>query len=243
MNPLDTNIYRPGQLPENYQTPQQKTYDYGGALRGRLATIAGANEEANQASIQQSLARQQKQIAADNAAWSAQQSQGMQQSVGADSSWSGKDSGQDGRSADNKTVYQYKHHSDPSFVKTLSDANDELTKISKYRQPTDTRYGHWQYAQEWVLVTNRAIDAYNLAASQKRISTSGSPTVGSVVYWNTGAGKAGHAALYAGNGMVYSTDIGGRGKISLVPLGDISKKWGSQYLGWSEPYFAASPRR
>jgi len=43
--------------------------------------------------------------------------------------------------------------------------------------------------------------------------------------------------------MIYSNDIGGAGRISLVPIGDISKKWGAQYLGWSDPYFAASPRR
>jgi len=230
MNPLDTNIYRPGQLPENYQTPQQKTYDYGGALRGRLATIAGANEEANQASIQQSLARQQKQIAADNAAWSAQQSQGMQQSVGADSSWSGKDSGQ-AFSPNPRNAQQALEYAKQAAASGNS---------SWYRRCLAFVASAYGLAGSG---SNRAMDAYNLAASQKRISTSGSPTVGSVVYWNTGAGKAGHAALYAGNGMVYSTDIGGRGKISLVPLGDISKKWGSQYLGWSEPYFAASPRR
>ncbi len=81
----------------------------------------------------------------------------------------GKDSGQDARSADNETVYQYKHHSDSSFAKTLSDANNELTKISKYRQPTDTRYGHWQHAQEWVLVTNLPVNPNDMARWDKEV--------------------------------------------------------------------------
>jgi len=65
----------------------------------------------------------------------------------------GKDGAQDGCSVDGKTVYQYKYHSDPSFPKTIGDANDELAKISVYRQPSDKRYPHWQHVQEWVLVT------------------------------------------------------------------------------------------
>jgi hypothetical protein len=81
----------------------------------------------------------------------------------------GKDSGQDARSADGKTVYQYKHHSDPSFAKTLSDAGKELTKISKYRQPADARYIHWQYAQEWVLVTNLEVNPNDEARWNKEI--------------------------------------------------------------------------
>lgn len=70
----------------------------------------------------------------------------------------GRDSGQDARSGDDKTVYQYKYHSDASFTKTLSDARIELTKISKYKQPTDSRYTHWQHTQDWVLVTNVTVN-------------------------------------------------------------------------------------
>ena len=82
---------------------------------------------------------------------------------------SGKASGQDGRSADGGTVYQYKHHSDPSFSKTISDADKELAKISTYRQPSDTRYGHWKHAQEWVLVTNVLVNPNDLARWDKEI--------------------------------------------------------------------------
>lgn len=71
----------------------------------------------------------------------------------------GRDSGQDARSADNKIVFQYKHHTNASISKTISDATTELTKISKYRQATDSRYFHWQHAEEWILITNLLVNA------------------------------------------------------------------------------------
>ncbi len=71
----------------------------------------------------------------------------------------GKDSAQDARSADGKTVYQYKHHTSPTISKTLDDASKELTKINKYKQPTDPRYKHWENAADWVLVTNLSVNA------------------------------------------------------------------------------------
>src|ERR1700677_1242927 len=75
----------------------------------------------------------------------------------------GRDSGLDACSADKKTVYQFKHHSEPSLAKTMSDASGELAKISKYRQPVDGRYAHWQHAQEWVLVTNLLVNPNDMA--------------------------------------------------------------------------------
>lgn len=81
----------------------------------------------------------------------------------------GKDSGQDTRSTDNKTVYQYKHHSDASFSKVLSDAGKELTKISKYRAATDPRAIHWQHAEEWVLVTNLTVNPNDTSRWDKEV--------------------------------------------------------------------------
>ncbi len=71
----------------------------------------------------------------------------------------GKDSAQDARSADDKTVYQYKHHTSPTISKTLTDASEELAKIAKYKQPTDSRHKHWKHAADWVLVTNLSVNA------------------------------------------------------------------------------------
>ena len=43
----------------------------------------------------------------------------------------GKDSGQDGRSTDNKTVYQYKHHSDPFIREACSCAHRRAKDCKK----------------------------------------------------------------------------------------------------------------
>lgn len=67
------------------------------------------------------------------------------------------------------------------------------------------------------------------------------PPAGVPVYWKGGHphnGREdgdGHAAISAGNGMIYSNDIGGtKGAISKAPISDIEDKWGFEYLGWGE---------
>ena len=62
--------------------------------------------------------------------------------------------------------------------------------------------------------------------------TSGEPRVGAAVYW--GGGNAGHVAIYAGNGMVYSTDVRSPGHVDLVDMDYITKQWGKPLLGWSD---------
>lgn len=60
------------------------------------------------------------------------------------------------------------------------------------------------------------------------------PPAGAPVYWKIG--KHGHAALSAGRGMVYSTDILKTGHVAYVSLGTIAARWGAQYRGWSRGY-------
>lgn len=87
--------------------------------------------------------------------------------------------------------------------------------------------------------TNYAIDAYYDAPNRQ---TGYNAPAGALMFWKTG-GRAGHVGIYAGNGMVYSTDISGKGKIGYVPVSDIANKWGAQYVGWTMPTFAANGYR
>ena len=72
------------------------------------------------------------------------------------------------------------------------------------------------------------------------------PPAGALVCW-TYNGKAGynygHIALSSGNGKVISTDVGGKGVVSEVPLSWFEQHWGSfSYLGWIQPQFKAPAR-
>ena len=71
----------------------------------------------------------------------------------------GPDGGLDARSQNGDTIWQAKYHQDPGIDKTLSDATNELTKITRYRDPGHPRYPLWQAARTWVLVTNLRLNA------------------------------------------------------------------------------------
>lgn len=66
----------------------------------------------------------------------------------------GKDGGQDVRSGDGKTVFQAKHHIDPTPSKAIADAKKEAEKIRLYRTPGHSRYDQWKEVTKWRLVTN-----------------------------------------------------------------------------------------
>ncbi|MBC7644320.1 MAG: C40 family peptidase [Thermoleophilia bacterium] len=85
---------------------------------------------------------------------------------------------------------------------------------------------------------NYAIDHYKNAPATARHDGDTTPPPGALVYWDTGK-RAGHVALYLGNGMIASNDVNRQGKIDIVPMSDISKKWGAKYLGWQAPNFPA----
>lgn len=57
---------------------------------------------------------------------------------------------------------------------------------------------------------------------------------GALVWWTGGKDGFGHVALYAGAGLVWSTDIGRPGMFDLVPVSRISQAWGLTLVGWSE---------
>jgi hypothetical protein len=68
----------------------------------------------------------------------------------------------------------------------------------------------------------------------KRKRLRGTPPPGAPIYW--AVGKHGHVALSAGNGRCYSNDIRRSGRIDLVPISEITRKWGARYRGWAEDY-------
>lgn len=93
-----------------------------------------------------------------------------------------------------------------------------------------------------------AHDAYNewvITPAKYQHPGDTNPPAGALMFWSGGSKGYGHAALSAGGGMVYSTDIGhyngmGRplGKVDLVKFTDFAKYWGNEkYLGWADPYF------
>lgn len=75
-----------------------------------------------------------------------------------------------------------------------------------------------------------AISAWRGTAKADR-NPSREPPAGVPVYWK--GGKYGHAALSAGDGYVFSTDIKRRGKVDRVPLKWVEDRWNYEYLGWA----------
>lgn len=54
------------------------------------------------------------------------------------------------------------------------------------------------------------------------------------VYWTGGSSGAGHAAVSAGGGNIWSTDIKRHGKVDLVSIAYLNSHWGLPYAGWTE---------
>lgn len=65
------------------------------------------------------------------------------------------------------------------------------------------------------------------------------PPPGALVFWDT-SNVAGHIALSAGGGKVWTTDAPGSGSIGLVDIAKIDG-WGTR-LGWSAPFFIGRTR-
>ncbi|WP_432089586.1 peptidase M23 [Streptomyces sp. bgisy095] len=81
-----------------------------------------------------------------------------------------------------------------------------------------------------------AIDHYREMPANMKHDKDRNPPPGALMYWDTGQ-RAGHVAIYLGDGKIASNDIKRPGYIDVVPATDIETKWGSTYLGWAPPYF------
>lgn len=85
--------------------------------------------------------------------------------------------------------------------------------------------------------TNFAIDHYQVVMPKEmRHDGDRNPPPGALMFWDTGH-RAGHVAIYLGDGKIASNDIVTPGEISVVPATDIETKWSAKYLGWSPPYY------
>ena len=54
------------------------------------------------------------------------------------------------------------------------------------------------------------------------------------IFWRGGRADHGHAAVSAGQGLMWSTDIKRAGDVDLAPIDDVRRLWGMELLGWTE---------
>ena len=72
----------------------------------------------------------------------------------------------------------------------------------------------------------------NAKKKHKTTSTKNIPR-GVPVFYKTST-KNWHVVLSAGDGMCYSTDVGGRGKVGYLSIKTLENAWGITLLGWTE---------
>jgi cell wall-associated NlpC family hydrolase len=205
-------------------TSSSGTYDFDSAIRARLNGANSIGDQANTNIQNKALAAQQAQYQGLQGQYANGQQQGIQNGVA-------------GSYASNGT-----------FVPSRNPRSAQEA-IAWAKQAAANGDSGW-YRQCLAFVarayglpssgTNYAIDAFNrLPAGQK--FTDRNPQPGALMFWK-GSSAPGHVAIYVGNGQIASTDIGGAGRISIVPMNAPETKWGQKYVGWSLPNFATSPR-
>jgi hypothetical protein len=91
-------------------------------------------------------------------------------------------------------------------------------------------YG-WSYSG-----VDYAIDHYKVVPASMRHPGDRHPPPGALLYWDTGH-RAGHIAVYLGNGEIASNDILRPGYIDIVKADQIEARWGATYAGWTPPVF------
>lgn len=81
-----------------------------------------------------------------------------------------------------------------------------------------------------------AIDHYTVVPAAMRHDGDRHPPPGALMYWDTGH-RAGHIAVYLGDGKIASNDILRPGYIDVVDAGLIETRWNARYVGWTPPDF------
>lgn len=82
-------------------------------------------------------------------------------------------------------------------------------------------------------VYGKAKTAWEGAKYRHATTNADSIPAGVPVFWRTGTVNW-HIAISIGGGRCYSTDIGGKGKVGLIGIAELSRRWGATLLGWSE---------
>lgn len=73
----------------------------------------------------------------------------------------------------------------------------------------------------------------NAKVSAAQITSLDRVPAGVACYWTGGAHDYGHAAVSAGNGYIYSTDLPYTGKVGKVPITTPHTKWGLTFAGYA----------
>lgn len=60
---------------------------------------------------------------------------------------------------------------------------------------------------------------------------------GGLAFFSGGSSGAGHVMISIGGGKFVSTDIGGKGTLTVTTIATIKSKWGEAYSGWAQPWF------
>ncbi|WP_424892927.1 peptidase M23 [Streptomyces sp. XH2] len=138
------------------------------------------------------------------------------------------------------------HDSQASWPDIVKNPRDTAGAIAYAKQQAESHNGEWyQRCLAFTAIaygrgssgTNYAIDHYTDVMPQNmRHDKDRNPPPGALMFWDTHH-RAGHVAIYVGDGKVASNDIVTPGEISIVPATDIESKWGAEYLGWSPPYY------
>lgn len=78
-----------------------------------------------------------------------------------------------------------------------------------------------------------AIEAFDFAKFKHPTSSTKNIPKYVPIYWRK-HGRPGHIALYVGDGNCLTTDKPTSGRFGIVPVTELSRAWGMEFVGWAE---------
>lgn len=134
----------------------------------------------------------------------------------------------------------------PAFTprQAIAYARDQVSSPDKDYTGLCLHFCAWVYGFESSGVRSAA-DFWRGTPSSQKAAGDRKPPVGALACWTGGSHGFGHISIVVGYNkgtpMIASNDIRRKGKIDIVPLGEIESKWGQKYEGWTKPYFPFGP--